>query len=269
MINSKINLTSRTPWCPLDQEEMSVIFPRRSSVPTFQKRIDIKCFAIYMILLTLVLFHHHKDSPIALQPLTGSLGGLRLCHLLTSEQRQLLKLCIVVGFPDSEFLRGSPQTEQPQAADNGFIKKLKAHIQQLRATPTSIHSAKPTFVYRDLSVCSHVFLRVDAVQLSLSQPYTGPYKVLSRTNKNFTILKDNKKATVTTDRLKPAHLLLDNVNSSESKLESPRVDTSSPTPSAKEPEKSAMPLPEKSSMLLRQMQDLAGNRVGDELLRSL
>ncbi|GBO02044.1 hypothetical protein AVEN_146530-1 [Araneus ventricosus] len=57
--------------------------------------------------------------------------------------------------------------------------------------------------------------------------------------------------TVIIDRLKPAHLLLDNVNSSESKLDSPRVDTSSPTPSAKEPEKSAMPLPEKSSILTR------------------
>ncbi|GBL87037.1 Transposon Ty3-G Gag-Pol polyprotein [Araneus ventricosus] len=97
----------------------------------------------------------------------------------------------------------------------------------------------------DLSVCSNVFLRVDAVQPSLSQPYTGPYKVLSRTNKNFIILKDNKKVTVTIDRLKPAHLLLDNVNSSESKLDSPGVDTPSPTPSAKEPEKSGIPLPEK------------------------
>ncbi|GBN65323.1 Transposon Ty3-I Gag-Pol polyprotein [Araneus ventricosus] len=141
--------------------------------------------------------------------------------------------------------------QQPQAADNGFIKKLKTHIQQLRATPTSNHSAKPTFVYRDLSVCSHVFLRVDAVQPSLSQPYTGPYKVLSRTNKNFIILKDNKKVTVTIDRLKPAHLLLDNVNSSESELDSPGVDTPSPTPSANEPEKSAMPLPENSPILTR------------------
>ncbi|GBN20567.1 Transposon Ty3-I Gag-Pol polyprotein [Araneus ventricosus] len=141
--------------------------------------------------------------------------------------------------------------QQPQAADNGFIKKLKTHIQQLRATPTSNHSAKPTFVYKDLSVCSHVFLRVDAVQPSLSQPYTGPYKVLSRTNKNFIIFKDNKKVTVTIDRLKPAHLLLDNVNSSERKLDSPGVDTPSPTPSAKEPEKSAMPLPEKSPIHTR------------------
>ncbi|GBM43384.1 hypothetical protein AVEN_264604-1 [Araneus ventricosus] len=57
--------------------------------------------------------------------------------------------------------------------------------------------------------------------------------------------------TVTIDRLKPAHLLLDNVNSSESKLDSPGVDTPSPTPSAKEPEKSAMPLPEKSPIHTR------------------
>ncbi|GBM72935.1 hypothetical protein AVEN_68509-1 [Araneus ventricosus] len=141
--------------------------------------------------------------------------------------------------------------QQPQAANNGFIKKLKTHIKQLQATPTCNYSAKPTFVYRNLSVCSHVFLRVDAVQPSLSQPYTGPYKVLSRPNKNFIILKDNKKVTVTIDRLKPAHLLLDNVNSSESKLDFPRVDTSSPIPSAKEPEKSAMPLPEKSPILTR------------------
>ncbi|GBM25218.1 Retrovirus-related Pol polyprotein from transposon 412 [Araneus ventricosus] len=137
--------------------------------------------------------------------------------------------------------------QEPQAADNGFIKKIKTHIQQLRATPTSNHSAKPTFVYRDLSVCSHVFLRVDAVQPSLSQPYTGPS--LSRTNKNFIILKDNKKLTVTIDRHKPAHLLLDSVDSSESKLDSPRVDTSSPTPSAKELEKS--PLPENAPILSR------------------
>ncbi|GBO28553.1 hypothetical protein AVEN_121885-1, partial [Araneus ventricosus] len=220
-----------------------------------------------------------------------------------------------VGFPDSEFLSGSPQTEvhnlrvmyfnlwrkpseyvsltqppiihrqtaqlrdgteplkQPLCATHPFIgcrhcllfclvfasssKKISSAAllkwcmakifvsPQSRATPTSNHSAKPTFVYRDLSVCSHVFLRVDAVHPSLSQPYTGPYKVLSRTNKHSIILKHNKKVTVTIDRLKPAHLLLDNVNSSDSKHDSPGVDTPSPTPSAKEPEKSAMPLLEK------------------------
>ncbi|GBN20441.1 Retrovirus-related Pol polyprotein from type-1 retrotransposable element R1 [Araneus ventricosus] len=52
--------------------------------------------------------------------------------------------------------------------------------------------------------------------------------------------------TLAIDRLKPAHLLLDSVNSSERKLDSPRLDTSSPTSSAKEPEKSQLLLPQKS-----------------------
>ncbi|GBO28086.1 hypothetical protein AVEN_171906-1 [Araneus ventricosus] len=151
----------------------------------------------------------------------------------------------------------------PQA--NGAIERWHRTLKAAIMCHTSVHwvSALPTVLFGfrtvfkdlqcspaemvDLSVCSHVFLRVDAVQPSLSQPY----KVLSRTNKNFIILKDNKKVTVTIDRLKPDHLLLDNVNSSESNLDSPGVDTPSPTPSAKEPEKSAMPLPEKSPILTR------------------
>ncbi|GBN63731.1 hypothetical protein AVEN_12984-1 [Araneus ventricosus] len=139
--------------------------------------------------------------------------------------------------------------QQPQAAENGFIKKLKIHIQQLRNFKISKPFCKTYFciqrsqcVFPCLSVCG---------RCSLSQPYTGPYKVLSRTNKNFIILKDNKKVTVTIDRLKPAHLLLDNVNSSESKHDSPGVDTPSSTPSAKEPEKSNMPLCLKNHLYLR------------------
>ncbi|GBL97359.1 hypothetical protein AVEN_33069-1, partial [Araneus ventricosus] len=58
-----------------------------------------------------VLFLPRSDSPIALQPLTDSPVGLRLCHWLTSQQKQLLKPYIVVGYPDSEFISGSPQTE--------------------------------------------------------------------------------------------------------------------------------------------------------------
>ncbi|GBN39992.1 hypothetical protein AVEN_84767-1 [Araneus ventricosus] len=119
--------------------------------------------------------------------------------------------------------------------------------ENLQCSPAQMVYGENLCLPRDLSVCSHVFLRVDA----LSQPYTGPYKVLSRANKNFIILKDNKKVTVTIDRLKPAHLLLDNVNSSESKLDSPGVGTLSPTPSAKKPEKSAMPLPKKSPIHTR------------------
>ncbi|GBN19492.1 Uncharacterized protein K02A2.6 [Araneus ventricosus] len=183
---------------------------------------------------------YHPQANGAIERWHRTLKAAIMCQHPFIGCRHCLLFCLVFA-PSSKRISSAPLLKWCMA-------KILAY-QQLRATPTSNHSAKPTFVYRDLSVCSHVFLRVDAVQLSLSQPYTGPYKVLSRTNKNFIILKDNKKVTI--DRLKPAHLLLDNVNSSESKLDSPGVDTPSPTPSAKEPEKPAMPLPEKSPILTR------------------
>ncbi|GFV07200.1 hypothetical protein TNCV_550501 [Trichonephila clavipes] len=36
------------------------------------------------------------------------------------------------------------------------------------------------FMHPKLDDCSHVFLRVDKVSPSLSQPYTGPHEVLSK-----------------------------------------------------------------------------------------
>ncbi|GBN05172.1 hypothetical protein AVEN_230509-1 [Araneus ventricosus] len=41
---------------------------------------------------------------------------------------------------------------------------------------------------------------------SLEPPYAGPYKVLSRTEKVFTVETDGKPTTVSIDRLKAAHL---------------------------------------------------------------
>ncbi|GBN09539.1 hypothetical protein AVEN_166021-1 [Araneus ventricosus] len=75
-------------------------------------------------------------------------------HFLQRRSPVLLywKWCNEIFLPTKSFSSNSNHKLQ------WFIKKLK-HIQQLRATPTSNHSAKPTFVYRDLSVCSHVFLR--------------------------------------------------------------------------------------------------------------
>ncbi|GBN24004.1 hypothetical protein AVEN_153271-1 [Araneus ventricosus] len=41
----------------------------------------------------------------------------------------------------------------------------------------------------------------------LCQPYTGPHKVLKRTEKNFTIELNGRTSTVSIDRVKPAYLI--------------------------------------------------------------
>ena len=54
-----------------------------------------------------------------------------------------------------------------------------------------------------LSTATHVFVRRDAVRKPLQPPYDGPYLVLKRTDKHFTVSRHD---TVSVDRLKPAYL---------------------------------------------------------------
>ena len=63
-----------------------------------------------------------------------------------------------------------------------------------------------TYVHPKLRTSSHVYVRHDAIQRPLSPPYDGPYKVLKRTEKTFTIDRDGKEDVVSIDRLKPAYM---------------------------------------------------------------
>ena len=48
-------------------------------------------------------------------------------------------------------------------------------------------------------------MRTDAVRRSLQPPYTGPHKVLSRSDKNFVIEINGKSVKISIDRLKPCY----------------------------------------------------------------
>ncbi|XP_064479131.1 uncharacterized protein LOC135392345 [Ornithodoros turicata] len=62
------------------------------------------------------------------------------------------------------------------------------------------------YVHDDLETCTHVFVRVDAVRKPLQPPYTGPYQVVSRTSKSFSLIINGKQEQVSIDRLKPAYI---------------------------------------------------------------
>ena len=55
----------------------------------------------------------------------------------------------------------------------------------------------------------HVFVRHDAIRKPLQAPYDGPYKVLECTDKYFIDDVKGKHDTISLDRLKPAHLDMD------------------------------------------------------------
>jgi transposase InsO family protein len=108
----------------------------------------------------------------------------------------------------------------PSSFDYGnYVARLRDHMRQLKAVPTREQNP-PTYLPQTLSSCSHVFLRADGVKQPLQPPYTGPHRVLRRTDKTYVIDKNGKPETVSVDRLKPAF------------LEAPSQESSTPTPNA-------------------------------------
>ena len=87
-----------------------------------------------------------------------------------------------------------------------YVTCLKSTMRTLKAAPTRQTLRPNVHVSNTLSSSSHVFIRNDAVKKPLQQPYNGPYKVLKRSDKYYTIDINGKQDTVSIDRLKPAHI---------------------------------------------------------------
>lgn len=80
-------------------------------------------------------------------------------------------------------------------------------LQKMQASKRTGTDKKTIFIHDELNKCSHVFIRNDAYRKPLTPTYDGPYRVLNRRNKNFTIQLKNRTANISIDRLKPAFLL--------------------------------------------------------------
>lgn len=106
-----------------------------------------------------------------------------------------------------EFLSTSSDTSQFD--QNVFLSQLRCHVSHLRPTPTSRHSRPSVFIFKQLSDCSHVFVREGSILKPLQPPYTGPFEVLRRDDKTFTLNVHNQPVTVSIDRIKPAFILKD------------------------------------------------------------
>ncbi|KZC08086.1 hypothetical protein WN55_09978 [Dufourea novaeangliae] len=92
-----------------------------------------------------------------------------------------------------------------------FVNQLREHFRNVRSTEASRHGKKKIFVFKDLPTATHVFLRTDSAKSSLQLPYEGPFPVISRTDKIYTISVKGKEMTVSVYRLKPAYIFEENV----------------------------------------------------------
>uniref|UniRef100_A0ABD2WA59 RNA-directed DNA polymerase n=1 Tax=Trichogramma kaykai TaxID=54128 RepID=A0ABD2WA59_9HYME len=93
-----------------------------------------------------------------------------------------------------------------------LLHRLRAIFHRLQPVPASRHGKPHVFVFQDLRDCDYVFLRDDKISKALvSTPFTGPWKVIERTEKIFKLSIRGKAVTVSIDRLKPAYVLDDDV----------------------------------------------------------
>ncbi|GBO30384.1 Retrovirus-related Pol polyprotein from transposon 17.6 [Araneus ventricosus] len=127
-----------------------------------------------------------------------------------------------------------------------FLKNLRNVMDQLKPVSTASHDSQKVFVHPALGTCTHVFVRHDAVKRPLKAPYDGPYCVLRRTDKTFTIEKNGKESTINVDRVKPA-FFENSHQSSTPTTASPPVTAPSSMRSVPEPSPSSPASPPNSS----------------------
>lgn len=114
---------------------------------------------------------------------------------------------LVYGEPlriPGEFLQTS---YSKQLTQSDFVSELRHYMSLMKPQKASRHSTKPVFVHKDLKTSQHVFIRKDALRGALEPPYTGPYRVLSRTDKTITVDLNRGPVEVSIDRVKPAYIM--------------------------------------------------------------
>ncbi|UYV68175.1 K02A2.6-like, partial [Cordylochernes scorpioides] len=93
--------------------------------------------------------------------------------------------------------------------NHSLSQMLQKQMELLKPLNEKHHSKTKVFVHKDLKTCSHVFIMTDRVKKPLEPPYEGPFPVLDRTDKYFTLKVKGRNVTISIDRLRPAYLLAD------------------------------------------------------------
>ena len=106
--------------------------------------------------------------------------------------------------PGAFFEQEPPTSSTPDE----FVQDLRLRLAAVVPHPVPFHQAKSSsgFLPASLMSARAVFLRVDAVRRPLEPPYEGPFEVLHRTAKTFTIRRGLKDVVVSVDHLKPCLL---------------------------------------------------------------
>ena len=115
----------------------------------------------------------------------------------------------------AELVYGSPLTvpgdffpdSKPRSAPRE-LQQQRERVGKLCPVPTTAHGEDKiqAHVPNSLKQAKFVFVRHDARRTPLQTPYDGPFEVIERTPKHFTLQLGDKRDKISIDRLKPAYL---------------------------------------------------------------
>ena len=110
-----------------------------------------------------------------------------------------------------ELLGSHPAEDQVvQQQRERQLANLRLEVERLQPTATSAHRTPSVHIPESLATATHVFVRRGGVHPPLTAPYTGPYRVASRSPSGFkVILPGRGTEMIALARLKPAHTSID------------------------------------------------------------
>ncbi|XP_024892005.1 uncharacterized protein LOC112467554 [Temnothorax curvispinosus] len=122
-------------------------------------------------------------------------------------------------------------TTKNETNETDFIGRLRNLMSRL--TPKlKRHGKKDVFIHQDLEKTPYVFVRQDAPTGALHPRYNGPYEVIKRTERFFTIQTGGKPTNVSVERLKPAYTFIENETPSATENGQRTKQATEPTPTA-------------------------------------
>ena len=158
----------------------------------------------------------HRTLKVALRCHDNSRDWYENLGLVLLGMRAMVKEDI--GMSSAELTLGTPLripgeffvSERESVPQTEYGKQLIRFMSTLRPTPPRAPSRREYYVDEKLSTCSHVYVRNESAKTSLDRAYIGPYRVLGREEKYFTVeLGVDHVDNVSVNRLKPCSLLLD------------------------------------------------------------
>ena len=94
-----------------------------------------------------------------------------------------------------------------------FLEEFREHVRAIKPVTVEQRHKRNVFVHKNLSDCSHVFLKVGPIRKSHEPPYSGPHRVVARPSDQVIDIDVNGTTKfVSMENVKPAFFLRESMN---------------------------------------------------------